>query len=130
PPVVAVAQTPEPSRAPASPNANLLGDAHTLGGNLYSLPLPSGVTPQFVTTSGSRMWILDQSNGVHSFDSTTGDLFGYGKLRGGAHVEFWVASPSYVYGVDATNGEVNLVDVGRQRIDAYATNVLSPVSAV
>jgi streptogramin lyase len=101
-----------------------------LGANLYSLPLPSGVTPQFVTTSGSRMWILDQSNGVHSFDSGTGDLFGYGKLRGGAHVEFWVASPSYVYGVDATNGEVNLVDVGRQRIDAYATNVLSPVSAV
>jgi anti-sigma factor RsiW/streptogramin lyase len=130
PPAVAVAQTPGPSLAPASPNANLLGDAHTLGANLYSLPLPDGIKPQFVTMSGSRMWILDQSNGVQSFDSGTGDLFGYGKLRGGAHVEFWVASPSYVYGVDATNGEVNLVDVVRQRIDAYATNVLSPVSAV
>ena len=130
PPTVAVARTPEPSVAPASPNANLLAEAHPLGANLYTLPLPNGIKPQFVATTGSRLWILDQSNGVHSFDTGTGDLFGYGRLHGGGHVGFWVASPSYVYGVDATNGEVNVVDVIRQRIDAYAMNVLSPVSAV
>ena len=129
-PTVAVARTPAPSVVPASPDANLLGQAQSLGANLYSLPLPNGIQPQFVTASGSRLWILDQANGVHSFDTATGDLFGYGKLRGGAHVGFWVASPEFIFGVDATNGEVNVVDIARQRIDGYATNVLSPVSAV
>src|SRR5207249_4459752 len=124
-PTVAIVRTPEPSVAPASPNANLLGQAHPLGANLYTLPLPNGIQPQFVTTTGSRLCILDQSNAVHSFDTGTADLFDYGRLRDGAHVGFWVASPSYVFGVDATNGEVNLVDVIRHRIDAYATNVLS-----
>jgi streptogramin lyase/anti-sigma factor RsiW len=130
PPTIATARTPEPSVAPASPNANLLTQAHPLGGNLHTLPLPNGIQPEFVTTTGSRLWILDQADGVHSFDTATGDLYSFGKLRGGAHVGFWVASPLFVFGVDATNGEVNVVDVIRQRIDAYATNVLSPVSAV
>jgi anti-sigma factor RsiW/streptogramin lyase len=129
-PTVAVIRTPEPSVAPASPDANLLSQAFPLGDNLYSLPLPRGIQPQFVTTTGSRLWILDQSNSVHSFDTATGDLYGYGKLRGGARIGFWVSSSSFVFGVDAKNGEVNVVDIARQRVDAYATNVLSPVSAV
>src|SRR5438034_5944762 len=44
-PTVAIVRTPEPSVAPASPNANLLGQAHPLGANLYTLPLPNGIQP-------------------------------------------------------------------------------------
>jgi hypothetical protein len=130
PPTVAVARTPEPSVASTLPNANLLAEAHPLGANLYTLPLPNGIQPRLVTAAASRLWVLDQSNGVHSFNTVTGDLFDYGKLRSSTHVGFWVASSSFVFGVDATNGEVNVVDLTKQRIDAYATNVLSPVSAV
>jgi streptogramin lyase len=61
----------------------------------------------------------------------TGDLFNIGPLRKGAKVSYWVAGGSYVYGIDAANGEVNIVDtVGHRVVGGFATNVLSPVSAV
>jgi hypothetical protein len=129
-PTVAIVRTPEASVAPAVPDANLLSQAFPLGANLYTLPLPKKIQPRLVTAAGSRLWILDQSNGVHSFDTGTGELYGYGSIKGGARVGFWAASQSFVFGVDATNGEVSVVDVARQRIDAYATNMLSQVSAV
>jgi anti-sigma factor RsiW len=126
--------TPEP--APTAPavatiGPNVLAAAGTLTpGNVYNLPL-NGIKPQFVAASGSRLWLLDQSNNVSSFDMITGDLFDIGPLRKGAKVSYWVAGGSYVYGVDAANGEVNIVDTVRERVvGGFATNVLSPVSAV
>src|SRR5439155_25312140 len=86
---------------------------------------------QFVAARGERLWLLDQSNNVSSFDMITGDLFDIGPLRKGAKVSYWVAGGSYLYGIDAANGEVNIVDTLRDRVvGAFATNVLSPVSAV
>jgi hypothetical protein len=109
---------------------NVFANAKPTGPSLYTLPLPDGIKPELATTSGSRIWFLDQANGVNSFDMGTGELQKIGKLRNGAQVDLWVASPSYVFGVDATNGEVSVVNIAKQRIDAYATNVLSPVSSV
>jgi streptogramin lyase len=61
----------------------------------------------------------------------TGDLVEIGPLRKGAKVSYWVAGGSYVYGVNAANGEVNIIDTVRGRVvGGFATNVLSPVSAV
>ena len=61
----------------------------------------------------------------------TGDLFDIGPLRKGAKVSYWVAGGSYVFGVDAANGEVNVVNAATGRVEGgFATNVLSPVSAV
>jgi streptogramin lyase len=98
---------------------------------LYSVALPNGIKPQMVAQNGSRLWLLDQNNTVSSFDMNTGDLFNIGSLRRGARVSYWVSGGSYVYGVDATTGEVNIVNVAREQVQgAFATNVLSPVSAV
>jgi anti-sigma factor RsiW len=128
--------TPQASSAPSAPavatiGPNVLAAAGPLiAGNIYNLPL-SGIQPQFVAARGSRLWLLDQSNNVSSFDMITGDLFDIGPLRKGAKVSYWVAGGSYVYGVDAVNGEVNIVDAAMGRVvGGFATNVLSPVSAV
>ena len=131
-----------PNSAPSQPTAptapavatigpNVLAGAGTLApGSVYSLSL-NGLKPQFVAASGSRLWLLDQSNNVSSFDMITGDLFDIGPLRKGAKVSYWVGGGSYVYGINAANGEVNIVDTARGRlVGAFATNVLSPVSAV
>src|SRR5206468_7218828 len=128
--------TATPQAAPTVPavatiGPNVLAAAGQLTpGNVYNLPL-NGIQPQFVAANGSRLWLLDQSNNVSSFDMITGDLFDIGPLRKGAKVSYWVAGGSYVYGVNEANGEVNIVDTARERIvGGFATNVLSPVSAV
>jgi streptogramin lyase/anti-sigma factor RsiW len=110
---------------------NVLAQARVLAPGVYNLPLPSDVQPQFAVANGSRVWILDQTNNVSSFDMNTGDFFNIGPLRKGAKVSYWVSGGSYVYGVDALTGEVNVVNVARERVEGgFATNVLSPVSAV
>ncbi|MDQ2912618.1 MAG: hypothetical protein M3T56_05115, partial [Chloroflexota bacterium] len=135
-PAASPAARPEPSPSANAPavatiGPNILAAAGPLtAGNVYNLPL-NGIKPQFVAANGSRLWLLDQSNSVSSFDMNTGDLFNIGPLRKGAKVSYWVAGGSYVYGIDATNGEVNIVDTARERVvGAFATNVLSTVSAV
>jgi len=124
---------PEPSAQPvATIGPNVLTQMRVLApGSVYNLPLPNGIQPQFVAANGSRLWLLDQSNNVSSFDMNTGDLFNIGPLRKGAKVDYWVAGGSYVFGVDATSGEINVVNTARQQVEGgFATNVLSPVSAV
>ena len=138
----AASASPAPSASPAAsagPSStpvatigpNVLAAAGVLTpGNVYNLPL-NGIQPQFVAANGSRLWLLDESNNVSSFDMNTGDLSSIGSLRRGARVSYWISGGSYVYGIDAANGEVNIVDTARARvIGAFATNVLSPVSGV
>jgi DNA-binding beta-propeller fold protein YncE len=134
--------SPAPSASPEGPSGPSATPVATIGpnvlaaagaltpGNVYNLPL-NGIQPQFVAANGSRLWLLDASNNVSSFDMNTGDLSSIGSLRRGARVSYWISGGSYVYGVDSANGEVNIVDTARSRvIGAFATNVLSPVSAV
>ena len=135
-PAATPTRTPE-AAAPTAPavatiGPNVLAAAGVLTpGAVYNLPLPNGIQPQFVAPSGARLWLLDQANNVSSFDMNTGDLFSIGQLRKGAKVSYWVAGGAYVYGIDAANGEVNIVDTVRERVvGGFATNVLSPVSAV
>ena len=124
---------PEPSAQPvATIGPNVLSQMRVLSpGSVYNLPLPNGIQPQFVAANGSRLWLLDQSNNVSSFDMNTGDLFNIGPLRKGAKVDYWVAGGSYVFGVDAMTGEINVVNTARPQVEGgFATNVLSPISAV
>jgi streptogramin lyase len=60
----------------------------------------------------------------------SGEVKTIGKLRSDAHVAFWVAGRSFVFGVDDATGQVHLVNTVTESIDAYPLNVLSPVSAV
>jgi anti-sigma factor RsiW len=131
PPATPTLASPAPiASAAATIGPNVFASATLLEAGVYNLPL-NGIEPQFVTANGSRLWVLDQANNVTSFDMITGDLFTMGQLRQGAKVSYWVSGGSYVYGVDAANGEVNIVDTARSRVvGAFATNVLSPVSAV
>src|SRR5712691_7578238 len=117
-------------KPPATIGPNVLSQARPLSAGVYNLPL-NGVQPQFVVANGTRLWLLDQSNNVSSFDMNTGDLFNIGPLRKGANVSYWVAGGSYVYGVDETSGEINVVNTAKEQVEGgFATNVLSPVSAV
>jgi len=52
------------------------------------------------------------------------------KLRSDARVGFWVAGRSFVFGVDPASGQVHVVNTVTESVDSFATNVLSPVSAV
>jgi len=135
--------SPSPSTTPSAPPEASVQPAPTIGpnvlagmrvlspGSVYNLPLPNGIEPQFVAANGSRLWILDQSNHVSAFDMNTGDLFDIGPLRNGAKVSYWVSGGSYVYGVDAATGEINVINAARGRVEGgFATNVMSPVSAV
>jgi len=125
-----VSAAPPASVAPTI-GPNVLAQARVLTAGLYNLPLPNGIKPQFVTANGSRLWLLDQSNHVSSFDMNTGDLFDIGPLRSGVNISYWVAGGSYVFGVDATTGEINVVNVTTGNVEGgFATNLLSKVSAV
>jgi DNA-binding beta-propeller fold protein YncE len=131
-------ESPQPSASSASSASpaptigpNLLAGARVLTPGLYNLPLPNGIQPEFVAASGSSLWLLDHSNNVSAFNMNTGDLFDIGPLRKGAKVDYWVAGGSYVFGINAANGEINIVNTARERVEGgFATNVLSPVSAV
>ena len=128
PPSAVATASPQP---PATIGPNILAQARVLSPGVYNLPLPNGIQPQFAAAHGSRLWILDQSNKVSAFDMNTGDLFDIGALGKGATVTSWVAGGSYVYGIDAKTGEVNVVNTTTARVEGrYATNVLSSVSAV
>jgi len=60
----------------------------------------------------------------------TGDVKVIAKLRSDAHVGFWVAGRSFVFGVDAESGQVHVINTLTESVDSYPTKVLSPVSAV
>src|SRR5437773_2462245 len=117
-PLTTASSAPESSLPPAATiGPNVLAQMRVLTpGSVYNIPL-NGVEPQFVAANGSRLWLLDRSNYVSSFDMNTGDLFDIGPLRKGAKVSYWVAGGSYVYGVDATSGEVNEVNIVRGRVE-------------
>lgn len=130
PPTVSPDASTGPQGAASTIGPNVLGSARLTPG-LYRLALPNGIHPQFAAANGSRLWLLDQANNVSAFDMNTGDFVNVGPLRRGARVSYWVSGGAYVYGVDAENGEVNVVNTARARVEGgYATNVLSPVSAV
>jgi anti-sigma factor RsiW len=125
------AGSPNPSAVvAASPAPDVLDKALPLSAGLYSVPLPSGVAPHLIAQSGSRIWFIDQASTVNVFEMRTGESRKIAKLRSDARVGFWVAGRSFVYGVDPANGQVHVVNIATERIDSYATNVLSPVSAV
>jgi hypothetical protein len=129
--------SPEPSKSPgaspvavASPASGLLDGAKAIAPGLYTTSLPSDVRPHLMAASGSRVWFIDYASNVNVFDMGTGESRKIAKLRADAHVAFWVAGRSFVFGVDADNGQVHVVNATTERVNSYALNVLSPVSAV
>jgi anti-sigma factor RsiW len=131
------AASPEPSKSPsaspvaaASPAANVLDGAKSISEGLYSVSLPSGLKPHLMSANGSRIWFVDDSSRVSTFDMNTGEVKSIGKLRSDAHVGYWVPGRSFVFGVDPETGQVHVVSTVTEKIDSYPLNVLSPVSAV
>ncbi len=128
--------SPEPSQSPiASPSVaastpDVLDNAKSIGAGIYSASLPSGLKPHLMAASGSRIWFVDIASRVGTLDMNTGAVKTIGKLRSDAHVAYWVAGRSFVFGVDDATGQVHLVNTVTESIDAYPLNVLSPVSAV
>jgi streptogramin lyase len=82
-----------------------------------------------MAANGSRIWFIDQAMRVGTFDMNTGETKTIAKLRADASVGYWVAGRSFVFGVDV-NGQVHVVNTVTESVNSFATNVLSPVSAV
>ena len=129
--------SPEPTKSPsASPvvvaaaSPDVLDSAKALAPGIYSASLPSGIQPFLMTANGSRIWFVDMTNRVGTFDMNTGAVKTIAKLRSDAHVAFWVAGRNYVFGVDTATGQVHMVNTVDERVESFATSVLSPVSAV
>lgn len=129
--------SPQPTKSPnvspvvaASAAADVLEGAKAIASGLYSKVLPSSVRPQLVAARGSRIWFVDQTSRVGSFDMNTGEVRMIAKLRADANVGFWVAGRSFVFGVDPESGQVHVVNTVTESVDSYPTNVLSRVSAV
>jgi anti-sigma factor RsiW len=129
--------SPEPAKTPsASPvvvtpaKADVLDNAKPIAPGVYTAQLPSGLQPFLMATTGSRVWFVDFANRVGTFDMNTGETKTIAKLRADAHVGYWVAGRSFVFGVDTATGQVHMVDIANERVESFATSVLSPVSAV
>jgi anti-sigma factor RsiW/streptogramin lyase len=136
-PTAAPPASAEPARSPAPspvivavPSPTVLNGAKEIAPGLYSAALPSGVKPHLMAASGSRIWFVDQASRVAWFDMNTGETKTVAKLRADARVGYWVAGRSFVFGVDSENGQVHVVNTVTESVDSFATNVLSPVSAV
>jgi anti-sigma factor RsiW len=128
--------SPDPATSPrptpvvaAVPAAGVLDGAKPIAAGLYSTSLPSGLRPHLMAATGSRIWFIDQAMRVGTFDMNTGETKTLAKLRRDASVGYWVAGRSYVFGVDVS-GQVHVVNTVTESVDSFATNVLSPVSAV
>jgi anti-sigma factor RsiW/streptogramin lyase len=136
-PAASPTASPEPAKSPnaspivaAVPVANVLDGAKSIAAGLYSASLPAGLDPHLMAANGSRIWFVDQASRVGTFDMNTGEIKTIAKLRSDAHVGFWVAGRSFVFGVDPASGQVHVVNTVTDSVDSYPTNVLSPVSAV
>jgi anti-sigma factor RsiW len=122
-----------PSASPAvasAPARDVLDGAKPIAAGLYSASLPSDIKPHLMAASGSRVWFVDDARRVGVFDMNTGESRTIAKLRSDAKVGFWVAGRSFVFGVDPESGQVHVVNTVTDSVDSFATNVLSPVSAV
>jgi streptogramin lyase len=108
----------------------VLSDARSIAAGLYSVSAPAGLKPHLMAASGSRIWFIDQTSRVGTFDMNTGEVKTIAKLRADARVGYWVAGRSFVFGVDLENGQVHVVSTVTESVDSYPINVLSPVSAV
>jgi hypothetical protein len=125
------AASPSPSPAVAAVKTpDVLDGAKLIAAGLYSAPVPEGLRPHLMAASGTRIWFVDQAMRVGMFDMNTGETKTIAKLRADARVGFWVAGRSFVYGVDPATGQVHVVNTVTDSVDSFATNVLSPVSAV
>ena len=136
-PTASATASPQPTKSPSPSDAvtlaatpDVLDSAKPIGPGLYSASLPSNLKPHLMASSGSRVWFVDQSSHVGTFDMNTGEVKTIAKLRADARVGFWVAGQSFVFGVDPASGQVHVVNTVTESVDSFATNVLSPVSAV
>jgi anti-sigma factor RsiW len=129
--------SPEPTKSPnPSPVIvlaaipDVLDNTKLIAPGLHSASLPSGLQPHLMAATGSRIWFIDLASRVGTFDMNTGEVKTIAKLRSDAHVGFWVAGRSFVFGVDPASGQVHVINTVTDSVDTYATSVLSPVSAV
>ena len=129
--------TAQPSASPAialtSATTSLRGvaKARQLSADLYSYPLPAGVEPLIVATHGSRLWFVDSRNGIDVFDTKTSEYYGIGKLDGGARVSYLAAGSEYVFAVDTTSGQIDVVSSVQERVVlTYPMSALANVETV
>jgi streptogramin lyase len=98
---------------------------------MYSYALPAGVEPLIVATHGSRLWFVDSRNVVDVFDTKTGEYYAIGKLEGGARISYLAAGSDYVFAIDTTAGQIDVVSSVQERVvQTYPMSALAAVVAV
>lgn len=142
PPVAAASPTPEasPSASPSveprastppssvAPAASAIAKAEQVSAGLYRYPLPVGVEPQIVAARGSRLWFVDNVNGIDVFDMNSRDYFRIAKLDVGARISYLVAGSQYLYAIDTSSGQIDVLSTTQERlVQTYPMSALSAV---
>jgi streptogramin lyase len=141
-PAASPSREPSPSASPTSeprPSASIApsvaaqstsGKAKLISAGLYSYPLPAGVEPQVVAAHGSRLWFVDNDNGIDVFNMNTRDYFRIAKLEATARVSYLVAGSNYVFAVDTSVGQIQVVSTTQERlVQTYPMSALAGVIA-
>ncbi|MDQ2913099.1 MAG: zf-HC2 domain-containing protein [Chloroflexota bacterium] len=128
----AVPAVPSVGASPAATaTPSLVARATAISPGLYSYPMPRGLEPELVAARGSRLWFVDGRNSVDVFDMNTGDVFSLAKLAANAHVSYLAAGSAYVFTVDTTSAQIDVVSVAQERVvQTYPMAALGGVVAV
>jgi streptogramin lyase/predicted anti-sigma-YlaC factor YlaD len=148
PPSTSAAASPSPEASPsASPTAeprpsapvavvqssaapNTAAKTKLVSAGLYSYPLPAGVEPQIVAAHGSRLWFVDNVNGIDVFDTNTRDYYRIAKLDAAARVSFLVAGSEYLFAIDTNAGQIDILSTTQERlVQTYPMSALGSVVA-
>ena len=94
-------------------------------------PLPAGVEPQVVAARGSRLWFVDSANGIDVFDMTSRKYYRIAQLDAGARSGFLVAGSQFVFAIDTSSGQIDVVSTTQERlVQTYPMSALASVVAV
>jgi anti-sigma factor RsiW len=101
-----------PSAPPAVPPS-----AERISDPLYRISL-KGQLPILTASSASRVWFLDQANGLNALDIWSGSLYRIASLPAEARIREMAATESYLFALDSLAGTIYVLSVETERVRA------------
>jgi streptogramin lyase len=96
--------------------------AERISDTLYRVSL-KGQLPVLTTSSATRVWFMDQTNGLNALDIWSGALYRIVELPAEAQIRAIAATQSYVFALDSIAGTLYVLNVETERV---RTEVLAP----
>ena len=124
-----------PSASPSTPpqvsvTANPLQKASPSTAGFVHVDLPGGRSPFAVSQQGEQLWVLDDTNTIVSIDLGTGDASVITALPRSAQIAQFASGRAVVYALDASHGDLYVLNVPTQTVRSYRVTFLKTVSSV